>query len=67
MDFTNEHVFFRGISDTEGLVIDRASGVCYFDQSGRRYIDALSGVGNVRIGQGVKEIVDATAARTSGP
>ena len=52
MSLTNEHVFFRGISDTEGLVIDRASGVCYFDQSGRRYIDALSGVGNVRIGQG---------------
>lgn len=61
MSLTNEHVFFRGISDTEGPVIERASGVCYFDRSGQRYIDGLSGVGNVCIGQGVPEIIEAAA------
>ncbi|TAK51659.1 MAG: aminotransferase class III-fold pyridoxal phosphate-dependent enzyme, partial [Gammaproteobacteria bacterium] len=58
MSLTNEHVFFRGISDTDGPVIDRAAGIHYFDRDGRRYIDGLSGVGNVCIGQGVPEIIE---------
>lgn len=63
MSLTNEHVFFRGLSDGAGPVIERASGIYYFDASGRRYIDALSGVGNVCIGQGVKEIIAAAACQ----
>jgi adenosylmethionine-8-amino-7-oxononanoate aminotransferase len=59
MSITNEHVFFRGISDTTGPIINRASGIYCFDADGRRYIDAVSGVGNVCIGQGVREIIEA--------
>ncbi len=62
MDLTNQHVFFRGRGDVAGPVVERASGVYFFDTNGRRYIDANSGVGNVCIGQGVQEIIE-TALR----
>ncbi len=37
----------------------RGEGVYVFDEDGRRYLDAIGGVGVVNIGHGVPEIVDA--------
>jgi adenosylmethionine-8-amino-7-oxononanoate aminotransferase len=44
----------------------RGEGVYVFDTTGKRYLDAIGGVGVVNIGHGVQEIVDAIAdqART---
>ncbi|HEX9597698.1 MAG TPA: aminotransferase class III-fold pyridoxal phosphate-dependent enzyme, partial [Anaerolineales bacterium] len=37
----------------------RAEGVYVFDEQGKRYLDAISGVGVVNIGYGVTEVIEA--------
>jgi adenosylmethionine-8-amino-7-oxononanoate aminotransferase len=39
--------------------ITKGEGVYVFDAAGRRYLDAIGGVGVVNIGYGVKEVIDA--------
>lgn len=37
----------------------RGEGVYVFDEQGKRYLDAIGGVGVVNIGHGVREVIDA--------
>jgi len=37
----------------------RAEGIYVFDEEGKRYLDAIGGVGVVSIGHGVEEVIDA--------
>ena len=43
----------------EYKTIVRGEGVYVFDEDGKRYLDAIGGVGVVNIGHGVKEVVQA--------
>ena len=52
------HVLYRDPQKTYPIV-DRAEGIYLFDNTGRRYIDAVGGAMVVTIGHGVAEIRDA--------
>ncbi len=54
------HIFHRDWSRNYP-VADRGEGIYIFDESGRRYIDAVGGVHVVTIGHGVREVADAMA------
>ncbi len=41
------------------LVMARADGVCYWDVSGKRYLDALSGIYVVSVGHNNRRVLDA--------
>jgi adenosylmethionine-8-amino-7-oxononanoate aminotransferase len=41
------------------LIMARADGVCYWDVSGKRYLDALSGIYVVSVGHNNRRIIDA--------
>jgi adenosylmethionine-8-amino-7-oxononanoate aminotransferase len=41
------------------LVMARADGVCYWDVTGKRYLDALSGIYVVSVGHGNRRVLDA--------
>jgi adenosylmethionine-8-amino-7-oxononanoate aminotransferase len=41
------------------LVMARADGVCYWDVSGKRYLDALSGIYVVSVGHNNRRVIDA--------
>jgi adenosylmethionine-8-amino-7-oxononanoate aminotransferase len=41
------------------LVMARAEGVCYWDVTGKRYLDALSGIYVVSVGHGNRRVLDA--------
>jgi len=53
-------VFYRNLKDSP-ITITHGEGVYIYDDSGRRYIDAVGGVAVVSIGHGVKDIYDAIA------
>lgn len=41
------------------LIMARADGVCYWDVSGKRYLDALSGIYVVSVGHNNRRVIDA--------
>ncbi len=41
------------------LVMARADGVCYWDVSGKRYLDALSGIYTVAVGHNNRRVIEA--------
>lgn len=41
------------------LIMERAEGVCYWDISGKRYLDALSGIYVCALGHGNRKVIDA--------
>jgi adenosylmethionine-8-amino-7-oxononanoate aminotransferase len=41
------------------LIMARADGVCYWDVSGKRYLDALSGIYTVSVGHNNRCVIDA--------
>ena len=45
------------------LVLDRAEGVHVWDESGRRYVDAIAGLWYCNVGYGRAEIVEAAASQ----
>ena len=53
-------VFYRNLRNSP-ITITHGEGVYLYDETGKRYIDAVGGVGVVSIGHGVKEIYDAVA------
>ncbi len=55
---TDEHIFFRSAGEVNP-VVDRADGIYCYDESGKRYIDGMGGVGVVSIGHNVPEIREA--------
>ena len=59
----------RYSAESEPLLIERGEGFHVFDTSGRRYIDATSGLWFANIGHGRQEVVDAVAdqMRRIGP
>ena len=61
-----DHVLYGDLRKTSYPVLTRGEGVYVFDDTGKRYLDAVGGVGVVNIGHGVSEIVDEMArqART---
>lgn len=54
---------FTSISESRpgGRILERAAGMTVFDQSGRAYLDALSGLWCVNAGYGNQHIVEAIA------
>lgn len=52
------HVLYHEFGKTYKTVT-RGEGVYVFDQDGKRYLDAIGGVGVANIGHGVKEVVEA--------
>ena len=46
-------------------VLDRAEGVYVWDAEGRRYLDAIAGIGVATIGYGRREVVDAMAEQAA--
>jgi len=61
-----DHVLYGDLKKASHPQLTRGEGVYVFDSAGRRYLDAVGGVGVVNIGHGVGEIADAIAhqART---
>ncbi|HVS35297.1 MAG TPA: aspartate aminotransferase family protein [Gemmataceae bacterium] len=56
------HIFVRDqMADwsKRPLVMARADGVCYWDVSGKRYLDALSGIYVVSVGHNNRRVLDA--------
>jgi len=45
--------------------ITKAEGVYVFDEAGKRYLDAIGGVGVVSIGHGVEEVIEAMTKQAS--
>src|ERR1041384_3391351 len=43
--------------------IDHADGIYLYDSEGKRYLDALGGVGVVSVGHAVPEVIDALTAQ----
>jgi adenosylmethionine-8-amino-7-oxononanoate aminotransferase len=64
---TNEERFLRHIFvrdqmaewSKHPLIMARADGVCYWDVSGKRYLDALSGIYVVSVGHNNRRVLDA--------
>lgn len=56
----SDHVFYRDLTKSYP-VIDRGEGICLYDRSGKRYIDAAGGMYVVNIGHGVPDVLDAMA------
>jgi len=57
----NNNYVLYGHFGEEYVTITRGEGVYVFDESGKRYLDAVGGVCVVNVGHGVQEIVDALA------
>ncbi len=49
----------------EALIFARGDGAVLWDVSGKEYLDAMSGLWNVNIGLGRKELAEAAAAQLS--
>jgi adenosylmethionine-8-amino-7-oxononanoate aminotransferase len=58
MQSQQSHVLYHTLG-TDYATIVRADGVYVFDQNGKRYLDAIGGVGVVNIGHGVEEVIGA--------
>ncbi len=55
----------RALERDGALVIDRGEGVYVFDNNGKRYIEAMSGLWSVAVGFGERRLVDAAARQMS--
>ena len=55
----------RALERDGALVIDRGDGVYVFDNNGKRYIEAMSGLWSVAVGFGERRLVDAAARQMS--
>ena len=53
-----------GAVDGNELVIERGDGVYVWDESGKRYLDAIASLWYCNVGYGRREIADAVAAQT---
>src|SRR5262249_30851754 len=56
------HIFVRDQMaewSKQPLIMARAEGVHYWDVAGKRYLDALSGIYVVAVGQGDRRVIDA--------
>src|SRR2546430_17566624 len=56
------HIFVRDQMaewSRQPLIMARAEGVHYWDISGKRYLDALSGIYVVAVGHGNRRVIDA--------
>lgn len=51
-------VFYRNLRSSP-ITITHGEGIYVYDETGRRYIDAVGGVAVVSIGHGIREIYDA--------
>jgi len=54
-----EYVNTSFVASVEPVVIERAEGSTYYDESGNSYIDCFSGISVTNAGHGNKEILDA--------
>ena len=57
-----KHIFVRdqmAAWSRHPLLMSRAEGVCYWDHTGKRYLDALSGIYTVAIGHGNRRVLAA--------
>jgi putrescine---pyruvate transaminase len=57
------HPLHHPIDHSEPVVYVRGSGVVVEDACGRKYLDGLSGLWNVNVGHGRRELADAAAAQ----
>ena len=57
------HIFHRRL-DYQYPIITHGKGIYLYDESGKKYIDAVSGALVANIGHGVKEIAEAIAKLT---
>ena len=62
MTRSSVHVL-QGRLGAEYPVMTRGQGVYVFDKAGKRYLDAIGGVGVVNIGHAVPEVVEAIAGQ----
>lgn len=72
----NQHPWMNGDADT--IPVERGEGIYFWDYNGKRYADMCSQLGNVNLGYGNKEMIEAAKkqldilpyvapARASGP
>ncbi len=59
------HSLHNAAAHLAGNVWVRGEGTDLIDADGRRYIDAMSGLWNVTLGYGRRELVDAAAKQMS--
>ncbi len=57
------HPLQHGADHREPLICVRAEGATLFDMDGNRYLDGLSGLWNVNVGHGRRELGEAAAAQ----
>jgi len=57
------HPLHHPVDHTEPIVYVRGCGVMVEDATGRKYLDGLSGLWNVNIGHGRRELAEAAAAQ----
>ncbi|CAD7047797.1 aspartate aminotransferase family protein [Pseudorhizobium endolithicum] len=55
----------RALERDGALVIDRGEGVYVYDNNGKRYIEAMSGLWSVAVGFGEKRLIDAAVRQMS--
>jgi adenosylmethionine-8-amino-7-oxononanoate aminotransferase len=56
------HIFVRDQMaewSKQPLIMERADGVCYWDVTGKRYLDALSGIYVVSVGHNNRRVIEA--------
>src|SRR5256714_15237924 len=61
------HPLYHPSDHTRPLLVVRGEGAEIVDAHGKRYFDALSGLWNVAVGHGRKELADAAAAPMATP
>lgn len=53
----NQHPWMNGDADT--IPVERGEGIYFWDYNGKRYADMCSQLGNVNLGYGNKEMIEA--------
>jgi len=57
------HPLYHPAAQQGAIIWERGEGVWLYDVEGRRYLDALSGLWNVAVGHGRRELAEAAAAQ----
>ena len=59
------HPLYHPQAERGAVIYERGEGVWLFDVAGKRYLDGLSGLWNVNVGHGRREIAEAAAEQMS--
>jgi acetylornithine/succinyldiaminopimelate/putrescine aminotransferase len=63
ISFVGSNALHNDMAD-DAVTLVKGEGVFVYDEAGKRYLDAVGGVGVVNIGHGVEEVVQAIAEQS---